>query len=69
MTYKIKKDKVKYIKAKYKLQYISENTGITQGYISRIFSGKNCKKATAFSICKILDKNLEIEDLFDKVEK
>lgn len=68
MYYRIKKDKAKFIKEKYKSSYIAKVTGITDGYISQVFSGKKCKKKICFAICQALDKNFKIEDFFEETE-
>lgn len=62
--YKIKKE-IKFANQR----KASEEIGIAQETLSRIINGKqSCSKMTAYCITKTFKKNLEIEDLFIRVE-
>lgn len=48
----------------------AEKVGKTQEYISKIQNEKlPCSKTTAYAITKAFDKDLEILDLFERVEE
>jgi len=68
MSYVLKQDKAKEIKKKYLGTYLAETLGITRGYMSRLLNGKvKCPKTTAYAFTKIVDRDLEIDDLFERV--
>lgn len=69
IKYKLKNGKIEEIKNKYKLNYISRELDMNNGYISQILNGRSCPKKTAYSICKVLDDRNELEDLFEEVIK
>lgn len=47
----------------------SEEIGIAQETLNRIINGKqSCSKMTAYCITKTFKKDLEIEDLFIRIE-
>lgn len=48
----------------------AKKIGITQEYISKIQNEKlTCSKTTAYAITKAFDKDMEISDLFERVEE
>ena len=67
--YKFKKeiDQEELLKGRSKT-YIAKQIGISLTQLANIMSGySNTKKTTAYCITKMLDNNLEISDLFDRV--
>lgn len=61
--YKIKKDFVNV----YNQTAIAKTVGVAPETISRIFNGKQaCSKLLAYSICKAINPNAEIENYFIK---
>lgn len=63
--YILKKD----IKVKFNQIKAGEVIGLTQPTLSNILNRKvACRKVTAFSITKYIDKDANIEDYFDRVE-
>ena len=68
MSYIIKKDKAEEIKNKLRNLYIAETLEKNPSSISLILNGKlTIPKTTAFAITKVIDKDLEVEDLFERV--
>lgn len=68
--YKLKKDKIKFIKSKIKTQkQLAEIVGLDRSYINQILHGRNVSKLGAFAITKAISSTLEIVDLFDYIEK
>ena len=48
----------------------AKKMGITQEYISKIQNEKlACSKTTAYAITKAFNKDMEISDLFERVEE
>ena len=48
----------------------AKKIGKTQEYISKIQNEKlTCSKTTAYAITKAFDKDMEISDLFERVEE
>lgn len=47
----------------------AEEVGITPEYFSTIQNGNKCSKVVAYCLTKHFDENLEILDLFEKVEE
>jgi len=46
---------------------IAREVGITTETVNRIFNRKQkCSKRTAYCICKVINKNAEIEDYFER---
>lgn len=70
MSYLLKEDKAKEIRQKYKNSYISEELGLTKPYISTILHRtRPIKKHLAYCFTKVVDSDLEINDLFEVVDK
>lgn len=68
MSYILKEDKAKEIKDKFKGKYLANTLGRTECYISLLLNKKlTCPKTTAYAFTKIIDKDLEIDDLFERV--
>ena len=68
MTYLIKQKKAEEIKNKFKSTYIAETLGKNPSTVSLILNGKiTTPKTTAYAFTKVIDKDLEIEDLFERV--
>ena len=68
MSYIIKKDKAKEIKNKFRNLYIAETLGKNPSSVSLILNGKlRIPKTTAYAFAKVIDKDLEIDDLFERV--
>lgn len=66
MSYILKKDKADEIKIKHKCKTLADDLGKTQSYISLLINQKiTCPKTTAIAFTKMVDENLQIEDLFD----
>ena len=62
---KLKQNKIKEIKQKYKLDYIARELGISKQFISYLFNEKRtCSKKTAQKIVDIVDKDSKIEEYF-----
>ena len=68
MGYYLKEDVAKEISSKYRNSYIVEKLGLSKPYVSLILHRKRpIKKHIAYSFTKVIDMNLEIEDLFERV--
>ena len=68
MSYVIKEDKAEEIKKKFLGKYIAMTLGRSQSNVSLILNRKlNVPKTTAYAFTKVIDKDLEIEDLFERV--
>lgn len=68
MSYRIKEDKAKEIKNKIRNLYIAQTLGKAPSSVSLILNGKlNIPKTTAYAFTKVIDKDLEIDDLFERV--
>lgn len=68
MGYILKEDVAEQIRNKYRNSYIVEKLGLSKPYISLILHRKRpIKKHIAYSFTKIIDMDLEIEDLFERV--
>lgn len=66
--YKIKTEKSKEIKKKYKLINIAKEVGISISHTSLILNGKKYStKPVAYCITKFIDNDAEIEDYFDRI--
>lgn len=66
--YKMKQSTIDIIKKKYRSDYIAEQVGISKNYMSMIKSREfNCSKPVAYAITKVLDKDAEVVDYFDRV--
>ena len=66
MSYILKKDVAEEIKKKYKGTYLMKTIGISKCYVSLILNRKkNIPKPLAYSLTKAVDKEAEIEDLFE----
>lgn len=64
--YKIKEEKAKEIKEKYKIQWVQKETEISQSYLSQLFNRKKeCSSKLARIIANVLE--LEVDEIFDKV--
>lgn len=62
---RLRQEKVKDIKNKYKLEYIAKQIGVSKQFISYLFHNKKtCKVETAKKIVDIVDPNASIEDYF-----
>lgn len=59
------------IKKRIKYKDLSNIVGINACYMSEIMNArrKTISKTLAYSICKAISPNLEIEDLFNVIEK
>lgn len=67
--YLLKDEKIEYLKGKYRQDYFANEVGISNAYVSLIFSQKKtCPKRIAFCIVKAIDKDAEIEDFFVRVK-
>lgn len=70
MSYVLKKDKASEIKNKCKCKKLADDLDKTPSYISLLINRKiTCPKTTAFTFTKMVDENLQIEDLFDFVQE
>lgn len=70
MGYILKEEKANEIKDKYRNSYISERLGLSKTYVSLILHRKKeIKKHVAYSFTKVLDSELEINDLFEITNK
>ena len=68
MSYKLKSDVAKDIKKKFRGVYLANTLGRTQAYMSLLLNQKiNCPKTTAYAFTKMIDSDLEIDDLFERV--
>lgn len=69
--YKFKTDKKDTIKEIVKFKELADLVGVTPSYISCIVNGKknNISKTLAYCMCKAVNSNYEITDLFDIVEE
>ena len=69
ISYKIKEEKGKELREKYRQDWLSEEIGVHYSYISYILSGrKSCSKKVAYCITKVDNPEAEILDYFDIVE-
>lgn len=68
--YKLKAGMKEQIREKIRFNKLADKVGIGKCYMSEIVNGrKTSSKTLVFSICKAISPDLEIEDLFDVVEK
>lgn len=68
--YKLKQGMKKQIREKIRFNKLAEKVGVGRCYMSEILNGrKTSSKTLVFSICKAISPDLEIENLFDVVEK
>lgn len=68
MGYLLKEDKAIEIREKYKNSYISNQLGLSGAYVSLILHRKRpITKHIAYSFTKIINMDLEIEDLFERI--
>ena len=68
MSYRLKEDVAEDIKKKFRGVYLANTLGRTQSYIALLLNRKmQCPKTTAYVFTKIVDKDLEIDDLFERV--
>ena len=66
--YILKEDSCKEIREKYRNQYIANTIGISSCYISLIMNRKRkISKFMAYAFTKCINKEYEIEDLFERV--
>lgn len=67
--YKIKNDVIQKYKKYGTIRKISQETELSENYISQIFLGKRNvhKKVYAYAITKAISMNLEIQDIFEIV--
>ena len=66
MGYILKEDIAEQIRLKYKNSYISTKLGLSQTYISLILHRKRAiPKHMAYSFTKVINSELEIDDLFE----
>ena len=64
---KLKQDKAKEIKLKYRLNYIAKEVGISKQFISYLFNDKKtCSMDTAMKIVNIVYPNASIDEYFEK---
>lgn len=64
--YVLKDEVIEEIKNKYRISYLTKNTGVTRQYISTIIhKGQACSGTIAIKFAKSIDKNLT--DIFIKV--
>lgn len=60
-------DKAKFLLEQYKLKVVAERVGMNYRNLSSMIKhNKPCIKITAYAITKFLDKDLEINDLFER---
>ena len=70
MGYILKEDTANEIRAKYRAGYIAEKLGLSKSYVSLILHRKRViKKHIAYSFTKVIDSELEINDLFEITNK
>lgn len=69
--YKLKDGMKQEIKKYTKFKDLANRIGIDESYISQIVNGRrlSISKTVAFAICKSINPNLEINDLFDIIEE
>ncbi len=68
MSYILKENKAEEIREKYKNSYIIEKLGLSGPYVSLILHRRRAiTKHIAYSFTKIINSELEIEDLFERV--
>lgn len=66
--YLFKKELKEEITKKFKISYLADNTGVSRVYLSNIINSKVAvKKAIAYCITKLIDKEAEIQDYFIRV--
>jgi len=66
--YLFKKGSKEEITKKLKISYLADNTGLSRVYLSNIINSKVAvKKAIAYCITKLIDKEAEIQDYFIRV--
>lgn len=65
--YKIKKEEISKYKKWGIVRNISKETGLTEGYISKVLNDKKyvAEKVYAYAITKAINNDLEIENLFE----
>lgn len=59
------------IKKQSTFRNIAQKIGVTEGYISQVMNGRKTtiSKVLAYAICKAISSNLEIQDVFNIIEK
>lgn len=59
------------IKKQSTFRNIAQKIGVTEGYISQVMNGRKTtiSKVLAYAICKSISSNLEIQDVFNIIEK
>lgn len=68
MSYILKEEKANEIKNKIYGKYIAETLGKNRATVSLILNRKlHIPKTTAYAFTKVIDKDLEIDDLFERV--
>lgn len=68
MGYLLKEEKAEEIRKKYRNSYIAEQLGLSGAYVSLILHRKRqITKHVAYSFTKIINMDLEILDLFERV--
>jgi transcriptional regulator with XRE-family HTH domain len=68
--YRLKRNKIKYIKSQIKTQKeLAERIGIDESYVSQMFNGRDVSKLCAYATTKATSSVLEIADLFDYTEE
>lgn len=70
MGYLLKEDVALSLRRKYKNGYIANIVGLSDAYVSLIFHRKRTiPKRLAYSFTKAVDREYEIKDLFELVER
>ena len=65
--YKVKPTTKTFIKNKISQKELAEKVGVSRSYLNEILNNskrRNVSKSLAYFICKAVDEDLEIEDLF-----
>lgn len=66
--YIMKEKEAKRIKKDFKVLYLAKEVGISPAYVSLILNcKKSCPKRTAFCITKVINKDAEIENFFERI--
>lgn len=70
-NYRIKEGIKNDIRKHIKFKQLAEIVGVNPCYMSEIMNGrrKSISKTVAFSVCKAISPDLEIEDIFDITEE
>jgi len=67
--FKIKPKMKEQIRKIIKFNELAERVGVGRCYISEVMNGRKTTKLLAYSICKAVSPNIEIADLFDRVNE